>query len=373
PTAPLIVDYQDVRFASITGGDAAGAPGFIITSVPSNGSFHEHVDYSLPADAAAGLYGIVLTLGPGSPTTAFTTSDSFLVTFVRGSFSGYLEGLEAMVDAAFSAPTGIVIDVPAGTQTQAEAGYPAIETASSVTKTGAGTLVFDAANSYTGPTTVSDGTLLVTNAAALAATSATVAPGATLALPAAPRLVAPIAGLAVDQGPGGGLVDLGGGELAIAAEGISADELRADIVAGRNGGGWNGSVGITSSLAAATTGRAVGYVIAADGSARVSFAAPGDVDLTGQVNVFDLVTINGSGTYGTGAASVWSKGDFTYDGVTNVFDLVAVNTAGVYGQGGYFPAAAAVGSPAAVPEPGAGLLPLAALAAAGLAGGLRRR
>ena len=48
--------------------------------------------------------------------------------------------------------------------------------------------------------------------------------------------------------------------------------------------------GITSSgrrrLVSGT--RAVGYWWPADGSARVSFAAPGDVDLSGQVNVFDL-------------------------------------------------------------------------------------
>jgi autotransporter-associated beta strand protein len=354
PATTLTVDYQDVRFASITGSDTAGAPGFIISSVPSNGSFHEHLDYALPGDAAAGLYGLVLTLGPGAATPAFTGSDSFLVTFARGSFAGYVEGLQAMVDAAFAA-AGLVIDVPAGVQTQAEAGYPTIATAPSVTKAGAGTLVFDAANAYTGPTTIAAGTLLVTNADALAATPVAVAPGGTLALPPVPRVIARVDGLAVDQGAGGGLVDVGAGELTIAAGGISAAELLADIRVGRNGGAWNGASGITSSLAATTTGRAVGYVVQGDGSTRVSFAAPGDVDLSGQVNVFDLVSINGSGTYGTAAASVWSQGDFTYDGVTNVFDLVAVNTAGVYGQGGYFPVAGAP-SPAAVPEPGVGLL-----------------
>ena len=48
PVATMMVDYQDVRFASITGADTAGAPGFVITSVPSNGSFHEHLEYALP-------------------------------------------------------------------------------------------------------------------------------------------------------------------------------------------------------------------------------------------------------------------------------------------------------------------------------------
>ena len=324
--------------------------------------------------------------------------------------------------------TDIVINVPSGSQTQSQAGYPTIATANSVTKTGAGTVVFDAANAYVGPTTVSAGTLEVANANALASTNVTVATGATLAvapgttmkspavivdggtlsattlavntttgiasvainagtiagapavtvaeggqlsLAQAARVSVAVGGLSVDQASGGGRVDLGAGQLTIAAGGISAADLRADIIAGRNNGGWNGGTGIMSSTAAATSGRAVGYVVNGDGSARVSFAASGDVDLNGQVNVFDLVSINSSGRYGTGTASVWSQGDFNYDGVTNVFDLVAVNTAGVYGQGNYFPAAPTAGGVAAVPEPGtAALASIAFFAGLGL---FRRR
>ena len=49
----------------------------------------------------------------------------------------------------------------------------------------------------------------------------------------------------------------------------------------------------------------MGYVVAGDSSAKVSFAAPGDTDLNGSVDVFDLVSVNSSGKYGTGAAAVW--------------------------------------------------------------------
>ena len=418
PTATMMVDYQDVRFATITGSDTAGSPGFVITSVPSNGSFHEHLDYALPSDAAAGLYGLVLTLGPGGATPAFTTSDSFLVTFAQGSFSDYATGLQAMVNAAFDS-ADILINVPSGTQTQGQAGHASIPSATSVTKTGAGTLVFDAVNTYTGITMISAGTLEVSNPDGLAATNVTVDTGATLAIALGTTMKSPavivdggtlstaaltvsglsgIASLAINAGtitgapvtnvgaggalalaqdarvtvavgsltvmetPGGGRVDLGAGEIIVAAGGISAADLRADIIAGRNGGAWTGTTGITSSTAAASGGTgAVGYLVNGDGSARVSFAVAGDVDLSGSVNVFDVVSINSSGKYGTGLASAWSQGDFNYDGVTNVFDLVAVNTAGTYGQGNYFPAApTAVGGVAAVsvPEPaglGAGI------------------
>ena len=165
------------------------------------------------------------------------------------------------------------------------------------------------------------------------------------------------ASLAVDETSGGGRLDLGAGQLTIAAGGISAADLRVDIIAGRNGGTWNGETGIVSSTAAAAPGgvRAVGYVVAGDGSARVSFAAPGDTDLSGQVNVFDLVSIDSAGKYGSGQSADWSQGDFNYDGITNVFDLVSIDTAGAYGAGNYFPAepsaASLGGRVAAVPEP----------------------
>ena len=266
-------------------------------------------------------------------------------------------------------PVGVVIDVASGTQTQAQAGYPSITTADSVTKTGSGTLIFDAVNSYAGPTVVSAGTLRVASNTGLPATALIVEAGGNVALPQDVRVALGLAGLAVADGAGGGRVDLGAGQLTVAAGGISAADLRADIIAGRNGGGWNGSSGLTSSAAAASGGtRAVGYVVAGDGTAQASFAAPGDTNLNGTVDVFDLVGINSGGKYGAGTAAVWSEGDFNYDGVTNVFDLVGINTAGAYGRGNYFPASPAVAAGVnAVPEPtawgavGAGLAALAAL------------
>jgi autotransporter-associated beta strand protein len=379
------------------------------------------------ASAAGGITdfaadAFLISTDPANGTDGFTNN------LAGGSFSVAVSGNDLnLVFSPGSSPSDIVIDVSTGSQTQAAAGYPTIATATSVTKVGAGTVVFDAANAYTGPTTVSAGTLQVANPDALAATPVTVDTGATLAIASGTTMRSPsvivdggtlsagslavnastgiealainagtitgspavvitsggqmslvqdarvtvaIGSLSVDQAGGGGRLDMGAGRVTIAAGGISAADLRADLIAGRNGGAWNGASGIMSSTAATSGGtRAVGYVVGSDGTATLSFAAPGDVDLSGQVNVFDLVSINSSGTYGTGSASVWSQGDFNYDGVTNVFDLVGINTAAVYGQGGYFPAvpsASGLGSVAAVPEPASlslvGLLVLAATA-----------
>ncbi len=311
-------------------------------------------------------------------------------------------------------PNGPVVDLPAGvTAPQAAAGYPLIAGGFSLVKTGPGQLVLDAANSFTGPTTVSAGTLRINNPMAVSGSAVSVAAGATLSigtgvavrspavrldggrliassllvdrsdgiaeldvasgtlggapsvtvadggllsLAASRRVQLGVTSLVVDESLGGGRLDLGAGQVAVASGGLSAAAVRADILAGRSGGDWRGMAGITSSLAAAAGGtRAVGYTVAADGAVRVSFAAPGDVDLNGSSDVFDLVGINGAGTYGAAGGSDWSRGDFNYDGATNVFDLVMAGGAGVYGVGSYFPVAAASMPPtAAVPEPGSG-------------------
>ena len=171
----------------------------------------------------------------------------------------------------------------------------------------------------------------------------------------------------------GGLVDLGAGRLTVVAGGIDATKLRADIIAGRAGGSWSGGSGITSAAATAAGGnRAVGYTVAADGTAVVAFAAPGDTNLDGQVNVFDLLAINTGGSFGKPLPAVWSQGDFDYDGVAAVFDLVAISAAGAYLAGNYLPsAAAATATVASVPEPGSFGLAATGILAALVAGRLK--
>lgn len=247
------------------------------------------------------------------------------------------------------AAADLVLDVSVGSRTQTQAGYPIIDWGLSLTKTGAGTLVLDTVNGFAGPVTVAGGTLAVARSGALAPTSLAIEPAATLALPAAER-----SGLAVTSLDlvAGGRLDLGGGFVTIAAGGISAEQLRSGLFAGRAGGSWTGT-GIGSTAAGGS--RDVGYRIAADGAATVSFAAAGDVDLDGVVNVFDLVGVNAAGSYGNGRPATWQTGDFNYDGTTNVFDLVRVNTAGAYGQGNYLPPAFPTPTLAPVPEPATAL------------------
>jgi len=320
------------------------------------------------------------------------------------SFQGdgyYLQGGPVTLSAATAAENAIEVAASA-TATIAIS----LEGQNGFTKAGPGRLVLANDNGVTGSTAVDAGTLEVASNNALAGSSVTVGPGGTLAVASGTTMKSPavtLAGgtlsagaLAVDASAGiqaltinggtltgstvlavgsggivdladasrvvvgvdglslgsGGLIDLGAGGLTVAAGGISATTLRQLILQGRGDGSWTGTEGITSATAAAASAgtRSVGYRVEADGSAFVSFAAPGDVNLDGAVNSLDLVAISASGTFGTGLPSIWSQGDVNYDGVTNTLDLVAISAAGVFGQGNYFPAAPSF-SPSAVPEP----------------------
>jgi prepilin-type N-terminal cleavage/methylation domain-containing protein len=81
--------------------------------------------------------------------------------------------------------TSITINVGSGTtQTQAQAGYPTITGSLPLSKTGAGTVVFNAVNPYTGATTIDGGRIQVSNTGGLSASAVTVNSSGTLALTA---------------------------------------------------------------------------------------------------------------------------------------------------------------------------------------------
>lgn len=113
PAATMTLDYQGSS-ATITGGAVTGGPGFLFPAVPIDGSFHPHLNYGISSGAATGLYGVVLTLGPGEGSTGFSTSEPFLVTFLQDSLStsSYNDGMQALVGAAFvpvPEPSGLLL------------------------------------------------------------------------------------------------------------------------------------------------------------------------------------------------------------------------------------------------------------------------
>lgn len=132
-----------------------------------------------------------------------------------------------------------------------------------------------------------------------------------------------------------GKIDLGFGGITVARNGFPY--LRNLLISGRNGGTWDGSVGITTS--ANKNGiKNVGYIINANGSTTVSWAIPGDTTLDGKVDMFDIVRILASGKYNSGATDAqWFDGDSNYDGRVDIIDIVSILSTGEYNQGSYLP------------------------------------
>jgi autotransporter-associated beta strand protein len=267
-------------------------------------------------------------------------------------------------------PQPLTLPVSSGRQTQFQAGYRTIVIASSVTKTGTGTLVFDGANTYTGPTVVSAGTLELTEPAAVATSTLQVAAGAKATVAA--RMMATAGGLDLT---GGGLVDVTSGGMTVAS-GLSTAELVDRLVAGRGDGSWNGTSGITSSTAAAelasSNPRAVGWLDNGDGSMTFAYAAPGDTNVDWSVDVLDAGNFLTFGKFDAGLLATWQEGDFNYDGVVDVLDASDFFSTGLYDAGNYNAAPGMVsGGVAAVPEPG--MSAIAVVAAIALACRHRRQ
>jgi hypothetical protein len=82
-------------------------------------------------------------------------------------------------------------------------------------------------------------------------------------------------------------------------------------------------------------GLGIGYLVNDDGSMIVAFAAPGDINLDGQVDVVDLSTLLSSGTIEAVVSNGWADGDFNYDGVWDLLDIGAFLATGLYDAGPY--------------------------------------
>ena len=142
-----------------------------------------------------------------------------------------------------------------------------------------------------------------------------------------------------------GLLDVGAGGVSVAAGGLTLATFRQRLTVGRNGGSWNGGFGIVSSVAAedvaAGTLRTVGWLD--DGSAPLTFAfaAPGDTNLDGLVDVLDAANFISSGVYDAGVAASWMEGDFNDDCIVDVLDAADLMGGGLYETGSYLPSPSA--------------------------------
>ena len=229
-------------------------------------------------------------------------------------------------------------------------------------------LVLTAASTFTGTATVASGELVLAHEQALADAGVSVAAGATLTLATAGRATVNRLGLA-----SGGLVDVAAGGLTVEA-GLTPAAVVAAVVTGRGDGSWTGT-GFTSSAVAAAvaagTSRTLGWLDNGGGSITVAYAAPGDTNIDGTIDILDAANFFAGQAFDTGGPASWFEGDFTYDGIVDILDAAEFFTGGLYNAGNYRTASGMGAGIAAVPEP-AGLSPIglmvAGIAAARLAG-----
>ena len=239
-------------------------------------------------------------------------------------------------------------------------------------KDGPGTWVLSGTGSgFSAGTTVTQGTLVATSAAALGTGTvavqggilrierdASLGPvaitGGRLVLPAATPVAVAMASLTIG-GTAEGLIDVGRGRLTIAGGG-GEQVLRAALATGRSDGSWNGSAGITSSAVMADlqagVPRSLGWLDAGDGTLSIAYAAPGDTNIDGGVDILDAANFMAGGAFDSGVPGDWSQGDFGYDGLVDILDAAEFMATGLFDVGDYR-GGAGLTTPVPVPEPAA--------------------
>lgn len=208
-----------------------------------------------------------------------------------------------------------------------------------IVKQGDGTLVLSAANTHTGGVVVSSGTLVVRNVAALGSGPVVVQAGATLVLDDGSGTVEATS-LVLQEG---GLIDVGSSKLSIHT-GFTQELLISAIQSAKGDGSWNGESGIGSSVVRSLSEdgapRTLGWltwVANDDSSYTVGFAAAGDTNLDGFVDVIDLSNIFNGANLDPGLTATWEAGDFNHDGIVDTLDLSDLMVTNLFDAGNYLP------------------------------------
>jgi fibronectin-binding autotransporter adhesin len=191
-----------------------------------------------------------------------------------------------------------------------------------VTKTGAGKWVLGGANTYTGGTTVSAGTLSASNGDAFAGGALTVADGATGMIEPGTTKAVTLTTLNTNTS---GKFDITNNSAVIRSSSVAA--VGASVKTGYAGGAWTGP-GINSSTAAGGTTTGIGFadnavlaltsfkgVSVGPTDVLVKYTYYGDADLDGDVDGNDVGrwATNFTGSGGS-TAKTWVEGDWDYDG-----------------------------------------------------------
>ena len=199
-------------------------------------------------------------------------------------------------------------------------------------KRGGGALALPSASRFAGGTAVEAGELVTQRVGGLGTGGLHVNADGRLKLDAGTSL-SNVASLAVAAG---GRIDVGASGLRVASGGYDLAAVRSLLATGQ-AGGWSGPAGIVSREAAGTAGRAVGFGVAADGGLTLAFAAHGDTNTDGFIDILDSASILSSTTFDSGQSATWAEGDFNYDNVVDILDIADMMVTGLYDEPSYLP------------------------------------
>jgi autotransporter-associated beta strand protein len=201
----------------------------------------------------------------------------------------------------------------------------------SLIQIGTGTIALTGQNTYSGPTVVSNGTLLVNATSSLPSSTSVTVTGSGAFKFSSNLGAQTVTSLAVGNTAN---FDLANNHLFI-DYGSGADPATSIVAllrSGFNGAAWNGH-GIASSTAASTSGYGVGFYDSAFGSIpglssgqiELKYTLYGDITLQGTVNGADFAIL--AANFGKSVTGGWEQGDFNYDGTVNASDfaLLAAN------------------------------------------------
>ena len=304
-------------------------------------------DYVVESSADGGRTWVRFDDGVSTSTSATITGllNGTTYIFRVAATNGVGSGPYSLASAPVTPTQELVINLASGVSTvdsQARVG------ATQIIKRGLGALILDKPNSHFGGTVVEAGEVIVRNMSALGTGTLEIRAGAKLTLDIGSvnwnggTNAIQLPGLQIDPN---GRLEVGTGQIRVAAGGYDAASIRSALVAGRSGGDWQGGVsgvGITSEFAMDGIQRAIGYrIVASTNELRLGFAAFGDTNLDGKVSSTDVTLINNARRFGQAASpsTGWADGDFNYDGRVTSTDITMFNNTQLFGKGSYLPVA----------------------------------
>ena len=339
-TAPVVL--TDQRFPVVVNGVISGGAA-VLTTASGSYTLAAANTYTGDTRPQAGTLILSHTAAVAGSTLDLRAGDTGAVVFGAGVGTYLFGGLSGnrAIDAAGST-------LAVGGNAAATI-YSGTITNGTLRKQGLGRLTLTGSGAVSGTATVVSGTLRAGSSQALAAATVAVGSGAVLTI--APYQSASVAGLDLT---GGGRVDVVNGMVTVAG-GLSAAQVVVEILAGRGGGSWNGTSGITSSVVQADVAqsvpRAIGWLDNGDGSVTFGYAAPGDTNLDWTVDILDGANFLAGGKFDSGTPASWLEGDFGYDGFVDILDAADFLSTGLFDAGSYNTAPGLAASVAAVPEP----------------------